>query len=107
VLDVDAALTARSYGPAIGAVTIGITDPLIPENTGSWRVSAAGAERVAEDVPVDLTTTSNGVSAAYLGGTAWYDLWVGGKVSVHARGALDLADQLFASKPLPRCGTFF
>ena len=32
---------------------------------------------------------------------------VGGKVSVHAPGALDLADQLFASKPLPRCGTFF
>lgn len=107
LLDVDAALTARTYRPAAGSVTIGITDPLIPENTGSWRVSAAGAERVAGDVPVDLTTTIQGISAAYLGGTAWHDLWVGGKVSVHTPGALALADQLFASKPLPRCGTFF
>lgn len=107
LLDVDAALRARTYQPVDGAVAIHVSDPLIPENTGSWRISAAGAERLASNTPVDLGVTVYGMSAAFLGGRAWHDLWVAGLVQVHHPGALQLADALFATRPLPRCGTFF
>jgi predicted acetyltransferase len=108
LLDVGAALTARTYGAAAAAVTIAVTDELLPGNSGSWRVSAAGAERVSVAAEsADLVTDINGLSAAYLGGTAWHDLLVGGRVCQQRQGAIATADLLFASRPLPRCGSFF
>lgn len=108
LLDVDVALTSRTYNASRATVTIAITDPLFDTNSGTWQVSSAGAQR--STVPAekaDLVTTINGVSAAYLGGTAWRDLWVAGVVQQHRAGALAAADLLFASRPLPRCGSFF
>jgi len=108
LLDVDAALSARTYNSTSAAVTVAITDALFPANCGTWEVSAAGARRSGVSAEkADLVTTINGVSAAYLGGTAWHDLWVGGVVQQQRPGALAEADLLFASHPLPRCGTFF
>ncbi len=67
VIDVDAALSARTYNAAAGEVSIGVTDPLVDRNNGTWRVSAAGAERTSDspDLTVDIAT----LSATYLGGT--------------------------------------
>ena len=108
LLDVNAALAARSYGPGASAVTIAVTDPLFPQNNGSWRVSADGAERVqAGPEAADLVTDINGISATYMGGTAWHDLLVAGQVEQRRPGAVVAADVLFASRPLPRCGSFF
>ncbi len=61
----------------------------------------------AADDTADLSTTIVGVSSAYLGGTAWWDLWVGGMVEQRRDGAIADADTLFASHPMPRCGSFF
>jgi hypothetical protein len=55
----------------------------------------------------DLATTINGISAAYLGGTAWWDIGVSGRVEQRRAGAIAEADTLFASHPMPRCGSFF
>jgi hypothetical protein len=55
----------------------------------------------------DLSTTINGLSSAYLGGTAWAELLMSSEVQQHRPGAVASADLLFASRPLPRCGTFF
>lgn len=108
LLDVDAALRARTYGAAAGAVTVAVVDPAFPANDGTWRIAAAGAERVATAADdADLQTDINGLSAAYLGGTAWHDLLVGGRVRQQRAGAIATADLLFASRPLPRCGSFF
>ena len=108
LLDVHASLAARTYGPAASAVTIAVTDPMFPQNNGCWRVSAEGAERVRVGAEAaDLETDINGISAAYLGGTAWHDLLVGGQVQQQRAGAVADADALFASRPLPRCGSFF
>lgn len=109
LLRVNDALTARSYNPASGAVTIAVTDSMFPANTGTWRVSAAGAERVASSATddADLATTINGLSATYMGGTSWHDALVSGHVEQRTPGALAMADVLFASRPLPRCGSFF
>jgi predicted acetyltransferase len=109
LLDVGAAMSARTFNAAVGAVTIAITDPLFPDNDGAWRVTAEGAERVlsASAATVDLVTDVNGLAAAYMGGTAWYELAFAGKVSEHVPGAVAVADALFASRPLPRCGSFY
>ena len=108
VLDVHAALTARTYGAAAEAVTIAVADPMFDHNTGVWRVSAAGAERVTlTAADADLSTTINGLSAAYLGGTSWAELLMSSQVQQRRSGAIATADLLLASRPLPRCGTFF
>jgi len=108
LLDVDVALSARTYNSTHATVTVAITDPLFPANCGTWEVSSAGARRSGVGAEkADLVTTINGVSAAYLGGTAWHDLCVGGVVQQQRPGALAEADLLFACHPLPRCGSFF
>jgi predicted acetyltransferase len=109
LLDVQAALTARTYQPAPGAVTLAVVDPLFADNNGVWRVVADGAVRLEggsaadADLAVDVAT----LSAAYLGGTAWYELAVAGRVSERTPGAVATADALFASRPLPRCGSHY
>ena len=108
LLDVDAALSSRTYNPTRATVTIAVTDPLFAANCGTWQVSSSGAQRSAvSSEKADLVTTINGISAAYLGGTAWRDLWVAGVVQQQHAGALVTADMLFASRPSPRCGSFF
>ncbi len=111
LLDVEAAMSARTFNAAVGAVTIAVTDPLFPDNGGTWRVSASGAERLASSAAdatgADLVTDVAGLAAAFMGGTAWYELVFAGKVSERTPGAVGVADALFASRPLPRCGSFF
>ena len=104
-------MSARTFNAAVGAVTIAVTDPLFPDNDGTWRVSASGAERLASSAAdatgADLVTDVAGLAAAFMGGTAWYELVFAGKVSERTPGAVGVADALFASRPLPRCGSFF
>ena len=105
LVDVDRALRARTYSPVDGAVTIAITDPLIGTNCGTWSVGAHGAART--DEPAALRTDIAGLSAAYLGGTAWCTLAATGRADVLDPDAVALADALFAVRPLPFCGSFF
>jgi predicted acetyltransferase len=105
LLDVDTCLRARTYLPSTAAVSIGVVDPQFPDNTGVWRVSAQGAERTDESP--DLEAGVAAVSAAYLGGTSWWELAAAGLVEERRPGSVGEADGLFASRPLPFCGSFF
>jgi len=105
LIDAGAALSSRSYRNVAGEVRIGIVDPLLPANDGVWRVNGDGAVRVVDEP--DLHGDVAGVSAAYLGGTSWATLVATGRVSERTSGAAVRADDLFASIPLPFCGTFF
>jgi predicted acetyltransferase len=105
LIDADAALSRRAYRAVDRSVNVGIDDPLLPENTGVWRVDRDGAARV--DAPADLHGDIAGVSAAYLGGTSWRTLVATGRVIERTADAASIADDLFASIPLPFCGTFF
>lgn len=107
LVDVDRALRARAYGPVTASVAIEVVDPLIAGNNGTWRIGAAGAERT--DEPAALRAGIAALSAAYLGGTGWWSLATTGRVEViDADGdAIADADALFASRPLPFCGSFF
>lgn len=105
IIDVETALAARSYGHAEGSVNVQVTDPLLPANDGTWRISPAGATR--SDEPAHLVTDIAGLSTVYLGGPSWSEAAAIGLVEARDPDALDVADRLFASRPLPFCGTFF
>ena len=105
LLDVDAALAARTYGGGRRDVTVKVADPLFSDNTGVWTISADGSSRT--EAAAELEVSVGTLSAAYFGGTSWRDLADAGKVTEHASGAIEAADLLFAQRPGPFCGTFF
>ncbi|MGH9133035.1 MAG: GNAT family N-acetyltransferase [Ilumatobacteraceae bacterium] len=105
LLDVDVALGARSYNPTDRAVAIMVRDPLLSNNCGTWRIDAYGAFRSHQEP--DLIVGIETISAAYLGGTPWWGLHAAGAVKEQRPGAVADADTLFASRPMPYCGTFF
>ena len=103
ILDVDAALTARTVNDA-APVTIAVTDGRYDDNTGSWTIGPDGAKRT--DTTAGIATDIAGLSAAYLGSTSWWELVAGGRASGDA-DAVRRADALFAHRPLAFCGSFF
>jgi predicted acetyltransferase len=106
LLDVGAALTARTYGPCSATVTIAVSDPLIEANNDRWAISAGGARQSAD--PADLVVDIATLSTAYLGGVAWRDIAASGLLTVAVdQRVLDLLDALFAVRPTGYCGTFF
>jgi predicted acetyltransferase len=101
ILDVDAALGARTYHRSDAAVTIGVDDPMFAANCGVWAISATvRTRRHPPDVHVDIGT----LSAAYLGAVAWHDLAAIGSVAA-TDDVLERLDSLFAVRPTPFCGT--
>lgn len=104
LLDVGAGLAARTYGDG-RAVTIRVIDPWFDDNEATWSVGPEATGRSGQspdlEVPVDV------LSAAYLGGTSWGDLWRSGRVVEQRAGAVDDADRLFGYGRSPFCGSFF
>lgn len=107
IVDVEAALTERRFADVDGSVTIGVSDPLLAQNTGVWSVSAAGGKRLGDDADADLAVDIAQLSAAYLGGTTWRSLVAAGRIDVRNRAAVALADTLFAVPEAPYCCTGF
>ncbi|WP_194827601.1 GNAT family N-acetyltransferase [Nocardia sp. XZ_19_231] len=104
LVDVPTALSRRTYrdGPP---VIIEVDDPIRTANTGRYRICADKITRVDDpaDVSVDVAT----LGAIYLGGSTWRQLAFAGRVVEHRAGAVDAADNLFATPTLPFSGTFF
>lgn len=116
LLDVDAALSARTYNAGAGSFTLGVHDAMFPVNDGVWEISSAGAERltggadpeVAAAVDTaDLVVDVREASAAYLGGTRWTALAAAGRVTANDPAALAIADTLFVTTPAPFCNSGF
>ena len=107
ILDVDAALGERAYGPAAGSVTIRVVDPMFTDNNGTWRIDSAGARREEDHVAAHLVIPVGTLAAGYLGGTSWSELAGAGLLEVVDTPAIAIADTLFATYPAPYCGTFF
>lgn len=104
LVDVDAALQARSYesGPE---VVLAVEDELLPDNSGRYRVSAGHVTRV--DQPPDLSMDVAALASAYLGGARFATLALAGRVVEHREGALADADRLFRTAAAPFSGTGF
>ncbi|MCV7287053.1 GNAT family N-acetyltransferase [Mycolicibacterium wolinskyi] len=104
VVDVPAALGGRSYSDG-GSVTLTVHDPLLRENSGTYAISAGGAENVGGTAQLEAGVEA--VAAALLGGTTWRALALSGSVRVNDPEALAVADRLFSVPAQPHTGIFF
>lgn len=104
IVDVPAALAARSWGDA-RPVLLGVHDPLRPGNTGVYRIGDGPAERVSGDPQIECDVA--GLAAAYLGDRAPSLLVATGWWRASDPAAAARADTLFATGSTPWCGTYF
>jgi predicted acetyltransferase len=104
LVDVAAALTARSYGDA-GSIVLELTDAFCPWNAGRWRVGNKRVERT-QDAP-DLRADVTALASAYLGGFSWRQLAASCRVDELRGGALARADALFRTDGAPWCPELF
>jgi predicted acetyltransferase len=104
LLDVPTALTARTYREG-EPVVLGVRDVYLPENSGSYRVTADGVTRV-EDEP-ELVVDVDVLASAYLGDVSFSTLAATRRLDVVEPDALARADTLFAVAEVPWCGSYF
>src|SRR5262245_1353544 len=104
LVDVGAALSARTYA-APGSVVVDVLDRFCPWNEGRWRVSDAGAERVATEPGLRCHVTALG--SIYLGGFTWAQLRRAMRVEELRPGAAARADALFHTPHAPWCPEIF
>ncbi|MCW2660966.1 MAG: family N-acetyltransferase [Mycobacterium sp.] len=104
VVDARKALAARGY-VGDGAVTIAVDDPLLPDNSASFTVTAEGAEPT--DRRAQLHTGVEALGAVLLGGATWRGLAAAGLARADDPATLALADRLFAVPEAPHAGFFF
>jgi predicted acetyltransferase len=109
LLDVEAALAARSYA-CDSSLVLEVVDGSAPVHPARYRLRGGGPGEAAccrTDSPADLTLEVADLAAAYLGGVRFSTLARAGLVSELASGALARADALFATAPAPFCCTGF
>ncbi len=109
LVDVPAALAARSYGAA-DPVLIAVHDPLLEKNAGVYRIAGAGAERVGPlggPVTPQLECDVAALAMAYLGDRAPSELVATGWWRAPDQAAVPHADAAFATTGSPWCGTYF
>lgn len=104
VLDVPAALAARSYGDA-DPVVVEVEDAQLPENSGRYRITPDGAERTER--PAALRLVPEVLGMIYLGDARPSTLAALGRIEVFSPAALPHADALFLTAVPPWGGTGF
>lgn len=104
VIDVPAALAARTYGHA-DAVVVEVVDPLLAGNSGNYLIGRAGAEPTT--AKPDLTVGVEELGMLYLGTWRPSSLAGIGRITVHDQDALPRADRLFATDRPAWCGSLF
>ena len=109
LVDVEQALAGRSYSRDGGLVSVGVVDSFCTWNEGTFELEASGSEaecRRSTKSP-EPCGRGAGVSAAdlaaalYLGAEAFSTLAHAGRVEERKPRTLDLADAMFAHRPLP------
>ncbi len=107
LIDVPAALNARRWNPAAGeAVVLEVVDDRLPANSGLYRISAEGAERLPSGTP-ELYCTVGALASLYLGDHRPAQLAAMGMVTVADPTAVQRADRLFATATASWGGTMF
>jgi predicted acetyltransferase len=109
IVDVPAALSARTYGRP-GALVLDIRDAFCPWNAGRWRlVAGEDGQGLVEPAPQapDLVLEAGDLAAAYLGTFRLSELARVGRAVECTPGALLRADAMFAAGRAPWCSTMF
>ncbi|UUV32511.1 GNAT family N-acetyltransferase [Amycolatopsis roodepoortensis] len=104
LVDVLAALRARSYGTA-EPVVLEVHDKQLPGNDGRYVVGPDGVDRTTAEA--DLRLDVDTLASLYLGHGLFGDLALSGRVEVLDEAAVARADALFHTARTPWCGTFF
>lgn len=102
IVDVPAALAARAWGA--GDMVIDVTDPLLPANSGRYRVSDGSVELTSQEP--DMTVDVSVLSMLYLGDRVPSELAAVGYLAADAT-SLPRVDAMFAIDRAPWCGTNF
>lgn len=108
ILDIPAALTARTYLSDVD-ITMSIEDAQIAENAKVWRFTVVGGKATVvhaeRDASVDVAMSIQELSVAYLGGTTLDALATAGLVHETRPGAIANLSDAFRSRLAPR-GSF-
>ncbi|MGW6705976.1 GNAT family N-acetyltransferase [Streptomyces sp. NPDC054956] len=103
LVDLPAALTARTYGAPLDVV-LEVEDAFCPWNAGRWRLTAAAdgpASCTRTEDPADVALTVRELGAAYLGGPTLASLAAAGQVRELRPGALTRVSRAFAGDVAP------
>jgi predicted acetyltransferase len=108
VLDVAAALAARTYG-ADDALVLELHDEFRPDNSGRWLLDGGpdGASCSRTDRDADLALSAPDLGALLLGGVPVSTLAAAGRVRELTTGAVVRGDCAFLVHPSPWCTTHF
>jgi predicted acetyltransferase len=104
VVDVPTALAGRTYNAA-PPVVIEVVDPLLPTNSGRYRIGRQGMEPTS--AASDLTVTADVLAMLYLGTWQASTLAAIGRLTVANPDALPAADRLFATDQPAWNGSLF
>jgi predicted acetyltransferase len=111
--DLPKALGLRRYAAPVNVV-IEVTDALLPQNSGRWRLVAEGGSDGAgtcspagDGDAADLTVSVAALGAAYLGGTRLAPLAAAGQVREHRPGAVGALSAALSWDPAPWCPQIF
>ena len=108
LVDVEQALRARRYAADVDLV-ISVEDPLLPANSGCYRLvttdGAAAVERVTSEPDVSLGILELGT--IYLGGVSLSTLHRVRRVTEHTPGAVEAASTAFGWHQAPWCPDMF
>jgi predicted acetyltransferase len=108
VVDVAAALSARTYG-ADDALVLELVDDFRPGNAGCWLLDggASGATCARTDRDPDVSLSAADLGALYLGGVPASTLAAAGRVRELTTGAVARADRMLLAHPSAWCTTHF
>ncbi len=104
LLDVEAALTARTY-TGDGEIVLDVVDSFRPDTAGRYRITAAGTERTKARADLRLGVAELG--SVYLGGFGFADLERAARLEELEPGAVARADALFRTDVEPWCAEIF
>jgi predicted acetyltransferase len=108
VVDVPAALTARSYAMPFELV-LELADDVCPWNAGRWALAYDGTTTTCErtSAPADLELGAAELGAVYLGGTTFATLARARRVREREPGAITTATAAFRGERAPWCPEIF
>lgn len=109
ILDLETALTARTYG-GDGHILLRVHDSLGMAE-GTWELtvedSAASVRRAPKDSEPAASLDIRDLASLYLGGFSAAHLAEAGVLEIHAPGAVQTLDSLFATATIPYCQADF
>jgi predicted acetyltransferase len=105
IVDVAAALSARSYAGESAVTLEVVSDPLFEDNVGVWTIADGTARRSRRRPDVRLDVQALG--SVFLGGFTFADLARAERVEESARRGLARADALFRTDAAPWCPEIF